>query len=152
MNDFDFLVGAWNVANLRLKRRLTGSDDWEEFPATSQCQSLFGGRANLEEISFATKGFNGLTLRLFDPQREEWSLYWVSSQTGLLFPPVVGRFENGRGTFFGDDTHHGVHVRVRYIWSGITPNSAQWEQAFSADEEQTWETNWVMKMTRKEDT
>jgi hypothetical protein len=150
MNDFDFLVGAWNIANRRLKRRFTGSDDWEEFPATSQCQSLFDGRANLEEISFATMGFSGLTLRLFDPQREEWSLYWANSQTGLLYPAVVGRFENGRGTFFGDDTHDGKHIRVRYIWSDITPTSARWEQAFSSNLEQIWETNWIMKMTRRE--
>ncbi|MEU0600065.1 hypothetical protein ABZ484_17760 [Streptomyces sp. NPDC006393] len=43
---------------------------------------------------FDTKGFSGLTLRLFDPVRAQWSLNWVNSRTGLLQPPVVGRFHD----------------------------------------------------------
>ena len=30
-SDFDFLVGNWNVRNIRLKERLVGSDEWVEF-------------------------------------------------------------------------------------------------------------------------
>jgi len=46
-------------------------------------------------------------------------------------------------------TYQGKNVRVRYIWSEITPISARWEQAFPIDDERTWETNWVMKFTRR---
>jgi hypothetical protein len=60
----------------------------------------------------------------------------------------VGRFENGRGEFYGDDEDRGRPVRVRFIWSKIASSSAQWEQAFSLDQGQTWETNWIMEMTR----
>jgi hypothetical protein len=38
---------------------------------------------------------------------------------------------------------------MRYVWSEITPTSALWEQAFSADGEKTWETNWTMAHTRR---
>ena len=148
MNDFDFLVGEWTITNRRLRERLVGSDDWEEFASTSVVHNLFDGAANVDEITFPSKGFKGLTLRLFDPEREEWSLYWANSQTGVLFPPVVGRFEGGRGVFFGDDIEGGIPVRVRYIWSEITPTSARWEQAFSTDQGKTWETNWIMELTR----
>jgi hypothetical protein len=94
------------------------------------------------------KGHRGLTFRLFDPARQEWSIWWVNSRDGLLTPPVAGRFADGVGTFHGADTHEGTPVRVRYIWSRITPSSARWEQAFSVDGEQTWETNWIMDLTR----
>ena len=57
---------------------------------------------------------------------------------------MVGRFENGRGEFFGDDTFGGKPILVRYIWSEITRTSARWEQAFSTDRGATWETNWIM--------
>jgi hypothetical protein len=113
MNDFDFLVGEWTIANRRLRERLIGSDDWEEFESTSVVHGLFDGAANVDEITFPTKSFKGLTLRLFDPEREEWSLYWANSQTGVLFPPVVGRFNDGRGEFYGDDVEGGTPVRVR---------------------------------------
>ena len=33
--DFDFFVGRWKVHNRRLRERLKGSTDWEEFEGTS---------------------------------------------------------------------------------------------------------------------
>ncbi len=148
MNDFDFFIGSWNVVNRRLKSFLTGSQDWEEFPGTSTCQQIFGGGGSFDEIIFPTLGRRGMTLRLFDVERKEWSLYWASSRTGRLFPPVVGTFAGGRGDFYGDDTHDGKPVKAHFIWSDITPTSARWEQEFSADGGQTWESNWIMDFTR----
>jgi hypothetical protein len=98
---------------------------------------------------FPTKGFSGMTLRVFDPEREQWGIYWVDSRLGTLQAPVFGRFTDGRGEFYGDETHEGVPVRMRYVWSEITPTTALWEQAFSADGEKTWETNWTMAHTRR---
>ncbi|MFJ4563561.1 hypothetical protein ACIP4U_07540 [Streptomyces caelestis] len=154
IGDFDFLVGTWDVTNRRLVAPLTGSPEWDEFPGTAVCSgTLFGGAANLDEISFPTKGFNGLTLRLFDPFRAQWSLNWVNSRTGLLQPPVVGRFhDDGHGEFHGDDTHDGTPVLCRFIWSQITSISAHWEQAFSTDGGQSWETNWTMDFRRTGET
>jgi hypothetical protein len=146
--DFDFLHGTWQIVNRRLKQRLNGCTEWEEFPSRSVVHSAFGGSANVDEISFPD-GTYGLTVRLFHPERQEWSLYWASSATGTVFPPVVGTFSDGVGEFFGDDTEGGTPVRVRFIWSGITPTSARWEQAFSTDGGATWELNWIMELTRE---
>jgi hypothetical protein len=77
-----------------------------------------------------------------------WSLYWISSRRDVIEAPQVGRFVDGRGEFFGDDVHEGTPIKVRYVWSDVTPTSAHWEQAFSTDAGDTWETNWVMEMTR----
>jgi hypothetical protein len=62
---------------------------------------------------------------------------------------VVGSFSGGVGEFFGDDSEGGTPVRVRFVWSGITPTSARWEQAFSTDGGASWEINWIMEMTRE---
>lgn len=147
MGDFDFLIGSWRVANRRLRERLVGCTDWEEFDATSQAWPLLAGGANIDEFRFPD-GSSALTLRLHEPATGQWSLYWATSGYGVLLPPVRGSFVNGVGTFFGDDEHAGTPVRVRYIWSGITPTAARWEQAFSVDGEQSWETNWVMQLQR----
>jgi hypothetical protein len=39
-------------------------------------------------------------------------------------------------------------VLVRFLWSGVTTPTPRWEQAFSTDNGQAWETNWVMDFTR----
>jgi hypothetical protein len=146
--DFDFLIGTWDGHNRRLVERLVGSTEWEEFPSTSVSRSIFGGNGNMDEIDFPTRGSAGLTIRLYDADRDEWSLHWVSSLSSTIDPPVVGRFDGDRGEFYCDDTHNGKPVRVRYIWSGITATTVKWEQALSPDGGQTWETNWIMDFTR----
>lgn len=147
LGDFDFLIGSWRVANRRLTQRLVGSTEWEEFSASSVAWSLLDGSANIDQITFPD-GTSALTLRLYQPDRKQWSLSWATSTEGTLFPPVVGSFSDGTGLFYGDDAQDGTPVRVRYIWSDITPTSARWEQAFSVDQEQTWETNWIMELVR----
>lgn len=147
LGDFDFLTGNWTVANRRLRQRLAGCDEWEEFTATSVAWSLLDGSANIDQFTFPD-GSSALTLRLFEPESRQWSLSWATSAQGRLFPPVIGAFSDGTGLFYGDDVHVGTPVRVRYIWSEITPTSARWEQAFSADQEKTWETNWIMELVR----
>jgi hypothetical protein len=104
-------------------------------------QRLRGGRERL--------GYAGLTVRLYDAERDEWSIYWASTRQGLGLPPQVGRFgDDGRGVFLSDDVYEGRPVRVAYIWSDITADSARWEQAFSPDAGVTWETNWIAEFRR----
>jgi hypothetical protein len=144
--DFDFLLGSWNVANRMLRRRLAGSDDWEEFAATAVVRPILDGLGN--EDVFRTEldgGFVGMSFRFFDPEKRRWSIYWADSRRpGELDPPVVGCFEGDLGVFHGEDVHRGRPVLVRFTWSRVTTESPRWEQAFSDDGGRTWETNWVM--------
>ena len=148
MHDFDFLFGRWTVAHRRLKRRLAADPAWEEFAGTATCESVLDGMGNLDQIVMPTKGYSGATLRLFNPVTREWSLYWAESRTGVLFPPVVGRFAGGRGEFYGADVEGEQPVKVRFVWSHISATSARWEQAFSVDDGRSWEANWQMHFTR----
>jgi hypothetical protein len=150
-HDFDFFHGTWNVLHRRRTDFLDPDSDFEEFPGRSECRPLFDGAANIDEVDMPHLGAKGLTLRLFDPVREEWSLNWASSRSGTLFPPVFGRFQGPRGEFQGDDTYDGKDVRVRFVWSGISSTTARWEQAFSVDGGETWVTNWIMEFTRGRD-
>ncbi|TQJ91057.1 hypothetical protein [Streptomyces sp. SLBN-31] len=147
-HDFDFLHGEWEVAHRRRTDFLDPDSGWVEFESTSRCLPLFDGAANLDEIDMPYLGAKGLTLRLFDPEREQWSLNWSSSRTGTLFPPVNGGFDGDRGEFLGEDTYDGEDVRVRFVWSGVSPAAARWEQAFSVDGGESWLTNWTMDFSR----
>jgi len=146
--DFDFLHGDWAVVNRRRTDFLDPGSRWEEFPGTSRCWPLFDGAANIDEIDLPHLGAKGATLRLFDRAAERWSLHWAASRSGTLFPPVTGRFEGGRGVFYGDDLHDGKGVRVRFVWADTSATGAHWEQAFSLDGGESWVTNWTMDFSR----
>jgi len=147
VHDFDYFAGAWTTKQHRLKARGVGSTEWEDFPATL-CMSLYlGGMATVDELYFPTKGWAGLTVRTFDVEKRQWSIYWVSSATGRLEPPVLGGFDGGHGEFYGEDRDGGKPVKVRYQWNELDHDHARWEQAFSYDG-RTWETNWIADFTR----
>jgi hypothetical protein len=149
MNNFDWLHGIWQTTQRKTKP-LSGGDEWETTDGTLTCHNLFDGAANVDEVDLPGFGFKGISLRLLNPETQEWSIYWVNSRNGqLALPPVVGHFdENGVGEFFSDEEYEGRPVRVRYRWSNITATTARWEQAFSTDEGETWETNWESDFTR----
>ena len=149
MNDFDFLVGEWKVGHRRLKERLAGSEEWDEFTGTSRCWRVFGGAANVDEIVAPERGLAGMSVRLYEPAERKWRIHWADARTGRLDAGVIGRFTDGVGSFYGEDTHDGRSVTVRYLWSEMTGASARWEQAFSADDGRTWETNWIMTFARR---
>lgn len=156
-HDFDFIIGSWKVQLSRLLKPLTGSTEWVEYEGTSRSRPVWDGRANVDEFrvhSPATGArIDGLTLRLYNPATDEWSLYWANANNGVLsLPPTVGRFrDDGGGEFYDTEELDGRAITVRYVWSGITPTSAKFEQAFSADAGATWEPNWISTMTRIED-
>jgi len=152
VHDFDFLVGHWRVHHRKLKERLANSHEWIEFEGTLNSQPLMGGYANVDDDVFEVPGgtYRGVAPRSFDAKSGQWSIWWMDSRTPLapLDPPVRGSFHNGVGTFYADDAENGKPIRIRFIWSQITPTSCHWEQAYSPDGGKTWETNWVQEITR----
>jgi hypothetical protein len=148
--DFDFWMGTWNVRGRRLRERLAGCHEWDDLDATSVAWPLLDGLGNVDEFRTDYQGgFVGMSLRLFDSATRMWSIYWADSRnTGPLDPPVVGFFSDGVGVFECDDTFDNRPIRVRYTWSRVTTDHPRWEQAFSTDEGETWETNWINDFTR----
>jgi hypothetical protein len=149
--DFDFELGSWKIHLKRLVHPLTGSTTWVAFDGMSVARKAWDGRAQIEEFEVGGPNgkIEGLTLRLYNPQAHQWSLYWANSKEGIIGgPPNVGEFKNGRGEFFCQDTFNGRAILVRYVWSDITPNSAHFEQSYSTDGGRTWEANWITDQVR----
>jgi hypothetical protein len=152
-HDFDFEIGSWNIHLSRLQDRLAGSTTWVEFDGTSVTSKVWNGRANLEEFEADSKTghIEGLTLRLYNPQTHQWSIYWANSKNGALEQPMIGEFKNGVGEFYDHETWKGRYVFVRFIWSNTNTKTPHFEQAFSDDGGRTWEVNWITNQTRVAD-
>jgi hypothetical protein len=150
-HDFDFEFGSWKVQLKRLLHPLAGSNSWVELDGTSIVRKVWDGRANLGELD-VTNGdghIEGLSLRLYNPQTHEWSIYWANSKDGDLgMPPMIGQFRNGRGEFFDQELFNGASIQARFIFSDVSPTSFRLEQAFSADGGKTWEPNWIANFSR----
>ena len=149
VTDFDFLPGTWHVANRRLVNLLDPDcAEWEEFEATSEARGMLDGFGNVDH--FRTPGYEGFSLRLYDPEEDLWRIWWSSTgRPGRLDPPVEGRFSApDRARFECEDVLDGVPISMRFDWSEITGDAARWEQSFSFDGGASYKLNWVMLLTR----
>ncbi len=150
-DDFDFIIGDWRVRHRRLKTRLAGCREWIAFEGTSSTRKILGGFGNLEDnaLDLPDDAYRAAALRSFDPTTATWSIWWLDGRhPDRIDTPVVGGFANGTGLFYADDTVDGVLIRVRFTWSSLATDAPRWEQAFSVDGGETWETNWTMDFFR----
>src|SRR5215469_4031635 len=71
-HDFDVLHGRWRVAHRRLRRRLEGDTQWDEFAGSSGL-----GTSDDNVIELPSGKYRGATVRVFDPATRLWSVWWM---------------------------------------------------------------------------
>jgi hypothetical protein len=150
-HDWDWLTGSWDVWHRRLKKRLAGNDDWDEFAGKSSFWRLMGGLANMDEnLLYLPAGtYRGMSLRAYDPSTRKWAIWWLDLRTaGKLDPPVLGGFMGDEGEFHGKDVFDDKPIDVRFRWHEVHGKRPWWDQSFSPDGKKTWETNWRNYFTR----
>jgi hypothetical protein len=156
--DFDFLLGNWKAHVKRLPDRLVGSTAWIEYDGISRHQPVLGSSANFEEFEVhsanappgALAHIKAQTLRLYNPETRQWSIYGLDVDKGTLgLPATIGQFRDGVGEFFDHEDWKGRMVLVRFRWSHTGPDHALMEQSFSPDGGKTWEVNWICELTRE---
>jgi hypothetical protein len=151
--DFDFLIGDWKAHVRRLPDRLNGSDTWDVYDGISNHRKLLDTNANFEEFDVSSPDrklhIKGQTLRIYNPETHQWSIYLLDLDKGELdVPPVVGQFHGNRGEFYNQQTLRGRVILVRYVWTNISPKASRMEQSFSPDGGKTWEVNWICELSR----
>jgi hypothetical protein len=152
-NDFDFLEGKWKVHNRKLKIRLSNNTEWDEFESTLHMKKALNGFGNVENYyaAFNSKPFEGLAVRLFNPDSKLWTIYWMDTNSLAMDKhPVTGSFEDRVGKFYAKDTLNGKEIVVLYQWDATNANQPKWSQAFSPDNGKTLEWNWEMVLMKME--
>lgn len=151
--DFDWEIGSWDTKLRRLSKPLSGSSEWLEYAGTTDVKPLMGKRANIVEFDVrgAAGRIAGVSLRLYQPESGKWSLHFANLANGLMTEPMLGSFKQGQGSFFGRDTLGGREILVRFLINPVNEDQWRFEQAYSADDGKTWETNWIAVDTRRKE-
>jgi hypothetical protein len=148
-HDFDPLIGSWKYHLKRRLNPLTGSNRWVEFDGSGVCRKISDGASvDQIEVDGPTGHITGLTLRVYNPTSHQWRLYWANQKIGILDPPQVGEFKDGRGQFFAQDTINGKMILIKFDWTKLDTDTPHFEQSFSDDGGKTWEVNWITDQTR----
>jgi hypothetical protein len=152
-HDFDFLIGDWKAHVRRLPERLVGSNKWDVYDGISNHHKLLDTNANFEQFEVsgadAKLHIKGQTLRMYNAETHQWSIYLLDLDKGELdAPPVVGGFHGKRGEFFHQEQWKGQVALVRYVWLDLGPKAARMEQSFSPDGGKSWEVNWICELSR----
>ena len=120
-------------------------------PSWSRLIAGQSGARRIEEfdVSGPAGRIKAQTIRLYNPTSRQWSIYGIDVDKGVLgLPATVGEFKGGVGTFYDHEPWDGRMILVRFQWRPTGPDSVHFEQAFSADGGQTWESNWILDLTR----
>ncbi|MBK8136364.1 MAG: hypothetical protein IPK52_11075 [Chloroflexi bacterium] len=149
-HDFDFFFGTWEIHHKRLRERLKGSSSGREFHSATTARPTLGGLGNMDETSMVreTGRVGRMTVRFYNPSTHEWSTTGRTALTGFGPVPMVGKFHDGRGVFYSTgNVRRAAHLRC-FIWSNISATTCRGSRRFRSMARATWETNWIMDMTR----
>lgn len=150
-HDFDFNFGTWHTHIKRLTKPLSGSQDFVTLDGTVTVHKLWDGSGQFEdfEVDGPNGPIRGMTLFLYNPKSRQWSQTWVNSRDGVLNPPMIGGFKDGRGELISQETlDDGRAVLVRAVWSDFKPDSHHFEEDYSNDGGKTWEAVFSAELTR----
>jgi hypothetical protein len=149
-HDFDFNFGAWHTHIKYQTKALSGSSEFIVMEGTVTVRKVWDGRALLEEIE--TDGpqghWEGMTLFLYNPQAHQWSQIFANAKNGVLQPPLIGSFKDGRGELYAQDTFNGRSILVRATWSDMKPDSHHFQEDYSDDGGKNWEPVFIADLTR----
>ena len=111
-----------------------------------------GGNGNIEDhiLEFPEAPFRAKAIRSFNEETKTWAIWWLDGRMPeVIDKPVIGEFVDGKGLFYTDEEFNGTPVKLRFTWTLENPEAPVWQQAFSKDEGKTWETNWIMELSKK---
>jgi hypothetical protein len=148
-HDFDWDGGSWRTHQRRLIHPLTGSTTWVTYTGTDVVTKIWDGayRAMIEADGSAGH-LEIFSIRLYDADSHQWSIYFTHPGSGALTTPLVGEFANGRGDFIDQESYQGRMILVRFSVSDFDENRCHFEQAFSDDGGKNWEVNFIVDETR----
>ncbi len=147
-HDFDWDYGTWKTHQRRLLHPLSGSTKWVEYYGTDTVSKIWDGANSAKIEADGPAGhFEVFSVRIYDPSAHKWNVYFSNPSGGAFSTPVVGEFSGNSAAFYDQEPYNGKTIMVRFRITAFTKDSADFDQAFSADGGKTWETNFTVSET-----
>jgi hypothetical protein len=90
-----------------------------------------------------------MTLFLYNPQTQQWSMNFLNSQMATLGPPLIGSFDkDGHGQLISSDTFKDRAILVRGVWTKISADAHDYGEQYSDDGGKTWKFSFLGHKTR----
>lgn len=150
-HDMDFATGTWRADIVRYLHPFLDSAQTTKLAGKITVQSIWNGKAEVEQIEVPTANgiWEAASLYLYDPVGHQWSRSYANSEVGHVdASPKVGDFRDGKLAFYSLDTFEGRSILVREIFYGITRNSHDYQEDYSADGGRIWHAAFKAHMTR----
>ncbi|MBL0260282.1 MAG: hypothetical protein IPQ10_04295 [Saprospiraceae bacterium] len=88
---------------------------------------------NKFSATFDGELFEGIAIRLFNPQTKLWSIYWADSNAVFLTHQWLVHLTEILENYIVKDTFNGQDIIVLFHWDKTDINNPVWSQAFSTD-------------------
>lgn len=150
---FDFWKGDWKID--QHIRNEEGSE--ESYSARNAVSQVAGACALAESWTGVVRypwtrmqqprTIRGASIRVYDPARSTWSIYWIDTVTGRFGPAFRGRFDGEVGDFLlrpADSGSVARRIRFRPLDSG----SVDWSLAVQQPDSD-WLAMWSMHFRRR---
>ena len=143
---FDFWPGEWRVSS-----RLRGPDgDWWETEGVWRAVRVLDGCGYLDSTTgdYGPAMMSGVGSRFYDPEADEWTVTWTSTQNPGEIGVWRGLFgTDGVGEFYRDLEGPGP-VRSRIRWTNVGGDTADWDFSVLGAEGEEWRVLWEMSFSR----
>ena len=141
---FDFWVGKWN---------LTWDDgDGKMGKGTNHIHRTMGDfviQENFKALEGNLKGYDGMSVSVFNRRTQTWQQTWVDNQGGYL--EFVHDIDGQKRLFKREiTTPTGQKIMQHMIFYNITEDSFDWDWETSRDEGKSWTFNWRIHYERAE--
>lgn len=144
---FDFLLGYWAAA-----QELTfPNGQVAKFPSLTSAVHALNGHAILEfnwyDVDPQLPDASTSIVRIYNRSMRRWeSLFVTNRGNGMLF--FGGAWEDDRMVLHNFESHTSDPIN-HYIFHSIESDSYKWFAESSNDRGQTFNTNWIIEVTRK---
>jgi hypothetical protein len=144
---FGQFVGDWDIVE---DRYLEADGTLTRGKGELHWRWILGGRA-LQDVWSSTNEEtgevtpDGTTIRFYDPKIDSWRSTWISPTQGAV-KAFIGR-PVGKEIVLAGKSPEGFPVK--WIFSGITPNSFRWHSEETRDQGESWTLREEMQIRRR---